>query len=158
MQKRMQGALKPLFDRIVNDEESLSEGIYLDEKALRLSVIKEVDILLNTRCTTRRAIYDDHINNIPLFGLPDFFGLNDLSDFDPNNSQQWSKIAKYIKTAITAFEPRLKDVNVKIKGYDQSKKILKTIIDGVIESGNIIEKITFHMKLSESNKSYSSQK
>jgi len=34
------------------------------------------------------VVYEGHIEEIPLFGIPDFLGLEDFSDFDASSSRR----------------------------------------------------------------------
>lgn len=146
--KIQRGVLPPLFDRIIQQKIDLVVGEQLlDAKGLQESIIKELSLILNTRCTVRKVVYDNHIDEIPLFGLPDFFGLEDFSNFDPTNQQTWSKTARVITTAIQAAEPRLQNIYVKIKGYDSSLQTLEVTVSALLKETKLLKEIHFSLGL-----------
>lgn len=146
--KIQRGVLPPLFDRIIQRkmDQAVGERL-LDAKGLQESIIKELSLMLNTRCTVRKVIYDNHIDEIPLFGLPDFFGLEDFSDFDPLNQQTWPKTARVIATAIQAAEPRLQNIHVKIKGYNNSLQSLEVTVSALVKEAKLLKEIHFPLEL-----------
>lgn len=143
------GTPAPLFDRIVDDKTGLNNPSHLlDEDELRSSIIQELSLVLNTRCTVRKVIYEDHMETIPLFGLPDFFGLADFSQFDGNNSQDWPMAARLIETAIQAAEPRLKNISVSVDGYDNVNQLLSVTVYASVKGNSLLKDIHFPLLLS----------
>lgn len=146
--KIQRGVLPPLFDRIIQQKIDLIVGEQLlDAKGLQESIIKELSLILNTRCTVRKVVYDNHIDEIPLFGLPDFFGLEDFSNFDPSDQQTWLKTARLIATAIQAAEPRLKNIHVKIEGYNSSLQSLEVTVSALLKETKLLKEIHFSLGL-----------
>lgn len=146
--KIQRGVLPPLFDRIIQQRIDQVVGKQLlDAKELQESIIKELTLMLNTRCTVRKVIYDNHIDEIPLFGLPDFFGLEDFSNFDPSNQQTWPKTARIVTTAIQAAEPRLQNIHVKIKGYNTSLQSLEIAVSALLKERKLLKEIHFSLEL-----------
>ena len=146
--KISKGALPPLFDRIVIDHSGVGrEDSLYDEREYEASIIREVSIILNTRCTVRKAIYKDHEDTIPFFGMPDFFGLDDFSYFDATNTDDWPEIINYIQTAILAAEPRLKDVTVKINSYDSLNQDLYVFVSGTLKDQQLLKEINFPLTI-----------
>lgn len=147
-QKIIRGTPPPLFDRIVDDKAGLLPSSHLmNEKELQNSIMNEVAIILNTRCTVRKVIYEDHIETIPFFGLPDFFGLGDFSYFDGSNQQDWPKAARFIGTAIQAAEPRLKNINVGVDSYDPVGLSLHVTVSAVMKENDTLKEIHFPLAL-----------
>jgi type VI secretion system lysozyme-like protein len=143
------GTLPPLFDRIVDDKMGMAtSSSLLNAEELRNSIMSEVSIVLNTRCTVRKVIYEDHIETIPLFGLPDFFGLGDFSYFDGSNSAEWPRAARLIETAIQAAEPRLENVSVTVDAYDSINQTLSTTVSAAVKQSNLLKDIHFPLTLS----------
>lgn len=152
------GTPPPLFDRIVEDKMGIGLGSrLLNADDLKESIVNELSLILNTRCTVRKVIYEDHIDSIPLFGLPDFFGLEDFSYFDGSNSQDWPRAARLIATAIQAAEPRLENISVAIEGYDPINQVLSTTVSASVKKGYELKEIHFPLPLSH-QPSPSSQK
>ncbi len=143
------GTLPPLFDRIIDDKmEADLGGQLLTAEDLKNSIVNEISLILNTRCTVRKVIYEDHIESIPFFGLPDFFGLGDFSYFDGSSSQEWPSIARFVETAIQAAEPRLENVSVTVEGYDSINQILSTTVSASVKKSHLLKDIHFSLPLS----------
>ncbi len=143
------GTLPPLFDRIIDDTLGLSLGSQLlNADELKTSIVNELSLALNTRCTVRKVIYEDHLESIPLFGLPDFFGLGDFSYFDGSNSQDWPKAARLIETAIQAAEPRLENIQVSVDGYDPVSQVLSTSVSASVKKSPLLKDIHFPLAIS----------
>ncbi|MBI2707937.1 MAG: type VI secretion system baseplate subunit TssE [Proteobacteria bacterium] len=143
------GTLPPLFDRIVDDTMGLGVGSQLlNADELKASIVNELSLVLNTRCTVRKVIYEDHLESIPLFGLPDFFGMGDFSYFDGSNSQDWPKAARFIETAIQAAEPRLENVRVSVDGYDPVNQVLSTTVWASVKKSPLLKDIHFPLAIS----------
>lgn len=155
--KIIRGILPPLFDRIIQDGSGTGMTLkLLNAQELKESIIHELELVLNTRCTVRKIIYEDHLESIPLFGMPDFFGMGDMSYFDGSNSQEWPKIARFIETAITAAEPRLQNVHVKVTNYDGTDQMLEIDVSASLKESDLLKEI--HFPLTLSHRSSSSKK
>jgi len=142
------GTLAPLFDRIVDDKGSVGIAYQLlNTEELKESIIREVSIILNTRCTVRKVIYEDHLETIPLFGLPDFFGLGDFSYLEGDNPQEWPTAARFIETAIRAAEPRLQNIFVKVEAYDNVDQALSVTVIASIKESKLVKEIHFPLIL-----------
>jgi type VI secretion system lysozyme-like protein len=142
------GTPPPLFDRIIED--TLGTGVgsqLLNAEELKASIVNELSLVLNTRCTVRKVIYEDHLESIPLFGLPDFFGLGDFSYFDGSNSQDWPNAARLIETAIQAAEPRLENVRVSVEGYDPVNQTLATTVSASVKKSPLLKDIHFPLAI-----------
>ena len=146
--KIMRGSVPPLFNRIVGDESN--QGIdsrLLSEQELEESIIYELSILLNTRCTLRKSIYENHIETIPFFGYPDFYGLGGFSYFNGSNSQTWPQISRFVETAIQMAEPRLQNIHVKVENYDVVTQTLSVAVTADIVHVTLFKSIHFTLRL-----------
>jgi type VI secretion system lysozyme-like protein len=143
------GTLPPLFDRIVDDRSGWVPPSLLNAEEVRDSIIQELTLVLNTRCTVRKVIYQDHIETIPLFGFPDFFGLADFSYFDATNPQEWPRTALLIETAIQLAEPRLINIRVKVESYDSINQVLFVMVYASIKEGKLFKEIHFPLTLQQ---------
>jgi type VI secretion system protein ImpF len=142
------GVLPPLFDRIIDDPMGMQiPKQFLPPEDLRASIISELSLILNTRCTVRKVIYEDHLENIPLFGLPDFFGLADYSGVEGANSQEWPKMARFIETTIQAAEPRLENVRVSVEKYDSFTQTLSIMVYASVKQTPELKDIHFPLTL-----------
>ncbi len=144
--KIKRGTPAPLFDRIVEDRLGAAPQL-LNAQELKDSIIHEVSIVLNTRCTVRKVIYEDHLEMIPLFGLPDFFGLSDFSYFDSANPEDWPTMARFIETAIQAAEPRLHHINVTVDHYDSVNQALSVMVSASGKETPLLKDIHFPLTL-----------
>ena len=152
--KITRGMLPPLFDRIVDDKMSMGvESQLLNAQELKESIIREVSLVLNTRCTVRKVIYENHIETIPLFGLPDFFGLGDFSYLEGDNSQEWPAAARFVETAIKAAEPRLQNIFVEVEGYDSINQTLSVMVSASLKENKMLKEIHFPLTLQHRTKS-----
>src|SRR3989338_1193438 len=151
--KIQRGVLPPLFDRIIQPKGGKDfESALLDAKGLQESIIRELGLMLNTRCTLRKVVYDGHIEEIPLFGMPDFLGLEDFSDFDASNPQEWPKTAIVIETAIRAAEPRISNVHVKIDKYDAASQSLSVTVTASLRETKLLKEIHFPLTFQHNSK------
>jgi type VI secretion system lysozyme-like protein len=148
------GVIPPLFDRIVDDRRGEKQGAQLlNTQELKDSIIHELSIILNTRCTVRKAIYEDHIETIPFFGSPDFFGLNDSNSFDGSNTDDWPRTARFIETAIRAAEPRLTNIHVQVDRYDGVGQALYITVFAIMKERHLHKEIQFPLTLNNMSNS-----
>ena len=145
--KNQVGAKPPLFDRLIDDnpEEKVdpSHKFSLTPQQLIESIQREISAVLNTRLTAKNADYED-LSQDPLnFGLPSLFGFQDFQSFDASNSSQWGRICQLCQQAITTFEPRVTDVQVKIDQFNKLKQALEIQITGTIRLEKFREVVHF---------------
>ena len=144
------GTSSPLFDRIIDPKLGMTAlPALLDGEGLRASIVRELSLVLNTRCTVQKILYEAHFETISLFGMPDFFGLRDFSapEFDGSNTQEWPQAARAIEMAIQAAEPRLDNIRVTIEGYDATTQTLATIVQASLKHSAQQEAIHFPLSL-----------
>jgi len=148
LQKKInRGVPAPLFDRIIDDKNEWQGNQLLNAQQLQESIVDELSTFLNTRSTVRQVTYKDHIQTIPLFGFPDFFGLNDLNTFDGANPGDWPTAALFIETTIQAAEPRLSDVRVMVENYNSVEQILYIKVSAFIKEFQELKEIHFPLAL-----------
>ncbi len=106
------GAPALLFERLVDDEaHCLQESPpfrVLSRQELWESVNRELGRLLNTRCPVPLHLLDEAERTVINYGVPDFTSLS------PLNPDDRKLIASVIAQTITAFEPRLRNVRVRV--------------------------------------------
>lgn len=144
------GVNPPLFDRIKAQDNGQGYHQLLDDEALRVSIQKELGIMLESRVSIRRIRYKDHIESIPVYNAPDFMGFVDFSYFDAQNRSQWKDIRNYLKTAIEAIEPRLTFVQVNVLQYSPEHQELYVEVKGQTNIQNTSQNITFPIALNAS--------
>jgi len=149
--KNALGTKQLLFNLLVDDDpeeawEDVSKS-YLTFDEVIDSIISEISKILNTRLTAKANEYED-LKNDPLnFGIPSLFGLTDFNSFDATSPKQWLKIAQLCEMAITTFEPRITDVNVKVDSYNKHHQALNIIVKGTVYLHKIREEVRFPLAL-----------
>ena len=145
------GAKTPFFDRLIDldpttdiDDHSVS---FLNQDAVKASVMREVSYILNTRRGARQAFYDEIEDDAIYFGLPSLFGFADFQSFDALNNYDKRKIISLCEKSITLFEPRLTDVSVSISGYDSHNQVLHISVSGMIRLQHELERVQFPVSL-----------
>jgi type VI secretion system lysozyme-like protein len=141
------GVLAPLFHRIMDEKEGAVGVQFLNPEQLQESIVEDLSLILNTRCTVRKVVYKDHIQTLSLFGFPDFFGLGDFSHFDAADAGEWPTIALYLQTAIQAAEPRLREVYVKIDTFNAVDQKLCVSVTALLEEGKLLKEIHFPLEI-----------
>lgn len=154
---KTRGDLAPLFDRIIDDPMGISTPKqFLTPADLRLSIVNNIALVLNTRCTVRKVYYEQSMETVALFGFPDFFGLGDFSYFNASDTGAWPEIARFIEMAIQAAEPRVEDIHVTVESYDSTTQTLVTAVDARVKKGEEIKNIHFPLTLAHQESSQGS--
>ena len=149
--KSFLGAKQLFFDLLVDDDmdepwEDTSKS-YLNADELVDSIACEISKVLNTRLTAKKKDYDDLIEDPLNFGLPSLFGLSDFNSFDAINPKQWLRIANLCKHAISAFEPRITKVEVKVEGFEPYRQALNITVKGNLTINKIQAEVKFPLAL-----------
>lgn len=141
------GALAPLFDRLTDLEPHLisepSSYQILDPIALKESVQRELEMILNTRPTVLRPPEDGHGEFISDFALPQFFGLRDFSWFDGASNLGRRTISIEIERVVTYYEPRLRNIKVFVNKHPKDPLSLVAEVTGDLKIGKLLERFTF---------------
>lgn len=152
IQPNLRGAPAPLFDRIKVPSQGKGEKCsLLNKNEVVASVIKEISLMLNARCTVRRRLYENHIDDVLVYGMPDMLGMPDFSYFDAANEQDWSLASKLLEITISSIEPRIQSVRVKIQNFDVKTQQLTVEVSGVVISGPVTQDIRFPLTLSSTD-------
>jgi len=144
--KPVEGRRALLFERLTDDEprspeEEAQPFRVLDVRALKESVRRELSRLLNTRSHTRshtRAVPGGAGEMTVLdYGLPDFSSLAATSSDDQN------RLAAAVAAAVAAFEPRLRDVRVRVERVGRDDRALLLRVEAVLSVGLVAEPVSF---------------
>ena len=143
--KPIQGAKALLFERLVDDDphtpgEAQPFRIY-GVAALRASVGRELMRLLNTRCPRLGGVVNEADRTILDNGIPDFAHLSAGSDTD---TQQ---LARVLERTIAIYEPRLRNVRVRVERSRMSQSAVVGSIEGLLVVGNVNEPVSFPLLL-----------
>lgn len=124
------GAPKLLFDRLIDDEND--DNMVLDRGEVIESIIFEASRILNSRTRPLKDIKRDVQKSPFAHTLPGNFGLGDLRGMDPNNKNHWHKIEKRCREALERFEPRLKDIKVKVSHFSKMDQKLHLTVNAFL--------------------------
>jgi type VI secretion system lysozyme-like protein len=137
----VRGARAPLFDRLVDDDPAVPHEPrpkrMLDPAGLRLSVIRELDRLLNTRT----PLAADELERRPRSTLD--YGIPDLSLFWPFDADSEAKLVGLIERSIQAYEPRLRNPRIRIERLAHERRSLLAHVTGEIAVGTLVEPVAF---------------
>ena len=141
--KPVEGGRALLFERLADSdprsrEEEAQPFRVLDVQALRESVRRELGRLLNTRRHARSGPGAGEGEMTVLdYGIPDFSPLSASSGDDQN------RLAAEVAAAVTAFEPRLSGVRVRVERLRAEDRALLLRIEGRLTVGRVAEPVSF---------------
>jgi type VI secretion system lysozyme-like protein len=142
-----EGGRVPLFDRLVDLEPHRKE----EERPLRIltsdelqgSIRKEVQQILNTRCTTPLEELEARAWTVLDYGLPDY------SAWYTRSPESKAQLETLMEQAISAFEPRLEQPRVKLLEGMEGERTLFFEIYGAMRVGQELEPVSFPLALNQ---------
>ena len=147
--KPIAGARALLFDRLVDLHPETDEGErpfrILDCEQLKASVRRELERLLNTRCSLSLHLLGEAERSVVNYGIPDFSSLS------AQNADDHALIASIIGQTISAFEPRLQQVHVGVAPIDDNEGTLWVFIEALMTVGLFNEPVSFPVLLNSKN-------
>ncbi|HYR10444.1 MAG TPA: type VI secretion system baseplate subunit TssE [Longimicrobium sp.] len=130
-----------LFDRLATpDPWEPAEAVpfrVLDGKALLRSVHRELQDLLNTRCTLRAAELETRRRTTLEYGLPDVTGMS------PAYPADRAELAARVEAAILAWEPRIGDPRATVEAVPGRPRELRVHIEGMLRMHEHPAPVTF---------------
>jgi type VI secretion system protein ImpF len=142
--KPIAGARALLFDRLVDvpdwDERERPLRV-LNSEQLKASVRRELERLLNTRCSIPLHQLGEEERSVVNYGIPDFSSLS------PHNADDHALIASIVGQTITAFEPRLRQVRVEVGPAFTAESALCLNIGAELVVGMFAEPVSFPVTL-----------
>lgn len=142
---RRKVARAPLFDRLVDSEPARpyepDPFRTLDRDGLIRSVMREVSLLLNTRCPVSTAVLKTRKRGALDYGIPD------LSYFRPRDPDSEAELARILVATIEAYEPRLANVHVEIAAISRDHNTMTVQVDGMLVVGREREPLSFSVAL-----------
>jgi type VI secretion system protein ImpF len=142
--KPITGARALLFDRLVDlhpeDKEERPFRV-LNREELKASVKRELERLLNTRCSLPLDRIGEVERSVVNYGIPDFSSLS------PRNEDDHALIASIIRQTVSAFEPRLNQVRVDAGALDDTQGSLWLNIEGMLRVDLHNEPVSFDLVL-----------
>jgi len=142
--KPIAGARALLFDRLVNVPDGHIDGQplrILNQNQLKASVRRELERLLNTRCSIPLQQLAEEERSVINYGIPDFSSLS------PHNADDHALIASIVGQTIAAFEPRLRHVRVEVGPASGAESALWLIIIAELVIGAFTEPVSFPVTL-----------
>jgi type VI secretion system protein ImpF len=142
--KKVEGGRALLFERLAGDkprerEEGARPFRVHETAGMKESVRRELARLLNTRSTAPLDAVRGSGEEMSVldYGVPDFSSLSALSGDDRN------RLAAAVARAITAFEPRLRDVRVLAEGLRSNDRALILRLNALLGVGEHSEPVSF---------------
>lgn len=139
----VRAAPAPLFERLTDlDTENSAEAqpfMALPPEALRESVLREIERLLNTRAPIAVPVLQQRIRSTIDYGIPDLSVLG-TRDFDSE-----TKFADAVRHAIEAYEPRLADPSVRLARSTRQNAGVVVQVSGELRIGSIREPVSFEI-------------
>ena len=142
--KPITGARALLFDRLVDvpDWQEREQPLrILNREQLKASVRRELERLLNTRCSIPLHRFNEEERSVVNYGIPDFSSLS------PHNADDHALIASIVGQTITAFEPRLRHVRVEVGPSFRAESVLWLNIKAELVVGVFAEPVSFPLTL-----------
>lgn len=107
-------------------------------RELKLAVRRDLEWLLNTRCTTE---VDENLeetrNSVAFYGLPDFTGMS------AKNPAEQKRLSKVMESALQTFEPRFLDLKVTLEPPSNLDRQLRFRIEARLDVEPTPEPIAF---------------
>ncbi len=132
-----------LLDRLIDDEQTPVEGPVhyrrIGVKQIKEWLIRDIENLLNTRRSLLLASKESEEldNSLLAYGIPDYSAENPASPFVKRN------LRREIEQAILKFEPRLKNVAVRLSEQQDNTRALQFRISGVLDVQPLLEPVEF---------------
>ncbi len=131
----------PLFDRLVDEHPGVHHETpparTLTRAELVESVRRELERLFNTRLPLPSHRLEGRSRTVIDYGIPDF------REVSPANPADRERLGRELAEAITAFEPRLKEVRVEVEAAADLEEGLVGRIQASLASESIDEPISF---------------
>jgi type VI secretion system protein ImpF len=132
-----------LLDRLLDDDPSQTreseQQRIVSEQTIINSVIRDIENLLNTRCSPIDIPKSFTSLSASLIG----YGIRDFSVENPETSIVRQKLCKEIESAIQRYEPRLKKAAVRLDRRGKKKGRLYFIITGMLVVDPLNEPVSF---------------
>lgn len=143
-----------VLDRLIDDDpgNTRESDRYrrMDLKATMAVVVRDLERLLNTRRNIARlaAAFKAVDQSVFVYGLRDFTAEN------PNDPATLQLIRQDVENTIAKFEPRLKNVKVRLVAGDETERKLSFRVSGLLVVDPIREPVTFDTYYDATRKEY----
>lgn len=134
-------ARAPLFDRLIDRDRWLSRESVplrtLDRRGLEESVRRELERLFNTRCPVPAPRLEGRERTVIDYGIPDLSGYSAL------RTEDCEALARQMRRAIAAYEPRLAEVRVQLEPSVGDALVMTGSITALLRIGSVAEPVSF---------------
>jgi type VI secretion system protein ImpF len=143
MNDSQQNIQASLLDRLIDHEpEAAREPVQYrlsSYRQVKAAVGRDLENLLNTKnfVTTAASLYKELSSSLFVYGLPDFTSVN------PRSPSVRHQLRQGIQKAIMQFEPRLRNVAVRIEELGKNERNLRFKITGLLFLSSVAEPVTF---------------
>lgn len=132
-----------LLDRLIDNEPGNSrEPVQYRKttfKQVRGAVGRDLENLLNTKnyVSSLCSEYRELNSSILVYGMPDFTSAN------PKSPSVRHKLRRELEKAIAQFEPRLRNVTVRVEDQGTNERNLRFKINALLFLDPVVEPVTF---------------
>jgi type VI secretion system protein ImpF len=145
MSELVRGSSVPLFDRLASSEAPGGVGAFLlSPEQLQASVARELSRLFNTRSRLAPSAMSESTGTAIDYGIPDFSALS------PRNDEDRELIEKGLVQAIGFYEPRMRNVAVKVSEVAGRGDGAVVTISGDLTIGLKPQRVSFSLNLNPS--------
>jgi type VI secretion system protein ImpF len=144
MSELVRGASVPLFDRLSSRHETTGDmRQLLSPEDLQASIGRELSRLMNTRSRLTPAEFVQGTGTAIDYGIPDFLALSARSQ------AQADLLESTVALAVKQYEPRLKDVTVKVFPGPGPGSNATLMIGGTVKIGMKLRQLNFELQLDQ---------
>ncbi len=134
-------ARTPLFDRLVDEHPGTHHEAPPARTLTRAGVVesvrRELERLFNTRLSLPPHRLEGRQRSVIDYGIPDF------RDASPGNAADRERLARALTEAVTAFEPRLRQVRVEVEAPAEGQEGLTARFSALLTTESMPEPISF---------------
>ena len=148
----VRAAPAPLFERLTDLQPDIAAEAQpltmLSPEAVRESVLREIQRLLNTRAPVAAPVLERRIRSTIDYGIPDLSVLG-TRDFDSE-----TKFVNAIRQALEAYEPRLTAPSVRLARSTTQNAAVLVQVKGELHLGSIREPVSFEVAVDTKGPEY----
>ncbi len=130
-----------LLDRLMDDMPDRSRELRplrtQSRKKLRESLRRDLLWLLNTRASLPAAVFDDADLTVIDYGIPDF------GSYAAASSDDQLRLTRRLTRAVSAFEPRLRNIRVYAEPVRPNEKTIALTIEAMMVVEDVREPVSF---------------
>jgi type VI secretion system protein ImpF len=136
-----------LIDRLIDPLPQVTREVRplrtLTRKQLKETIRRDLAWLLNTRVSLRPRVFDRTDLTVIDYGIPDFGTYYTVNETDQN------LLVQRLVRAISAFEPRLKNIRIGVEPQPVNERTVRFVLDAVIVVESVRTPVSFVTVLQE---------